>query len=353
MQMIRRMLAALLFLFLGLGAEVWAETPAPSAAVARWNALMLRSFFLKGDVVPLRGGSTSGGVTVGGTNVFTGSNTFTDSQFFLIDDAAPTKTAQFQLSGLPAGTPRTFAFPNFSGVQTFITTGAATTVQLIQSSVQTVMAAAGDGIYIGGFTGGQNAILGSSTQTPDTVLLATGTTSNSFTVADAGKFNTDLSNGSCGTTACANPQVTWMSQAGGTQYNSQAYWGNAGRATKALTESAATSAFSVTVASGAGTGGTVTFTAFASDATDQQTLTGVLQFSMVNKAGAETCTTPTLVGTALNSSPVGTLTCTYTGADGGTNACFVQFNCVSSLTQTTLDLYYRVNLTGPGQVIPQ
>jgi hypothetical protein len=138
-----------------------------------------------------------------------------------------------------------------------------------------------------------------------------------------------------------------------TQYNGAAYWGNAGRATKTLTESAATNVFQFSIASGAGTGGTADFTAFASDATDHQTLSGTIQFSGVNKAGTETCATPTAEGTPLNSVSAGTLTCAFTADTSPTNACNVQFNCVSSLTQTTLEVYYRVNLVGPGQVTPQ
>jgi hypothetical protein len=299
--------------------------------------------------------STGGGVGVAGTNVWTGSNTFTDSLFAVADDGDATKKIAFQASGITTGTTRTMTPPNadatlaglgvaqtFTGTQTYtgsaVIIGTATRFRLGTSDTDV------------------NAFFSNATQhTPDTPGFWLGSTSNAVQVAEAADALTDMNNGSCGAVACAHPQITLHDNdsATVTGYNSLAFWGNAGRATKTLTESAATSAFSYTVASGAGTGGTVNFTVFATDGTDPQTLTGTLQFTAGNKAGTESCVTPTLVGTALNSSPVGTLTCTYAGADGGTNACFVQFNCVSSLVQTTLEVYYRVNLIGPGQVTPQ
>jgi hypothetical protein len=297
--------------------------------------------------------STGGGVGVAGTNVWTGSNTFTDSLFAVADDGDATKKIAFQASGITTGTTRTYTLTNADGTVPLI--GSAQTWsgnQTFTANNNTVNDLAG-----WNFGTGTDFLMVYATQsTPDTMVFGTSTDSNALIITEKADVTTDQQLGACGSTACVQPTVTWMSATAAspqTQYNSQAYWGNAGKATKTLTESAATSAFSYTVASGAGTGGTVNFTVFATDGTDPQTLTGTLQFTAGNKAGTESCVTPTLVGTALNSSPVGTLTCTYAGADGGTNACFVQFNCVSSLVQTTLEVYYRVNLIGPGQVTPQ
>jgi hypothetical protein len=292
--------------------------------------------------------STGGGVGVAGTNVWTGSNTFTDSLFAVADDGDATKKIAFQASGITTGTTRTFTAPN---ADTTLAGLAINNQSWTQRNFFT-----GETIFGSGGVSTNGSLFNNTVYTPDTTFAGVGSLSNSWVFAEGADQAIDQQNGACGSTACAQPTVTWMSATAAspqTQYNSQAYWGNAGKATKTLTESAATSAFSYTVASGAGTGGTVNFTVFATDGTDPQTLTGTLQFTAGNKAGTESCVTPTLVGTALNSSPVGTLTCTYAGADGGTNACFVQFNCVSSLVQTTLEVYYRVNLIGPGQVTPQ
>lgn len=190
--------------------------------------------------------------------------------------------------------------------------------------------------------------------TPDRFQIEPGSTSNSIGILEVTDRTSDFNNGSCGTAACAHPQLQIHSAtANTTEYNSQAYWGNAGRAIKTLSEASATSGFQFSIPSGGATGGTVAFTVFAADATDQQALIGTLQFGGVNKAGTETCPTPTVVGTPLNPVSVGTLTCTYAADTTPTNGCNVQWNCTSSLTQTALDLYYRVNLVGPGQVTPQ
>lgn len=284
---------------------------------------------------------TATGITVATT---TGSTQFTDNNVLICDDGNFTRCIAFQASGITAGNTRTLTVQDSSA-----------TLAILGANAGSLSINAGFGLGVGVIGNGNNRFQADTSQTPDTGLILTGTTSNSWTVMETQDAGTDAANGSCGTSACTHPQLHIVSATAGTQtlYNDIAYWGNAGRAIKALTEASNTSAFQVSIASGAGTGGTVDFTVFASDATDHQTLTGVLQFSGVNKGGTETCPTPTLTGTALNAVSAGTLTCTYAADTTPSNACNIQFNCTSSLTQTTLDLYYRVNLVGPGQVTPQ
>lgn len=52
---------------------------------------------------------------IGGNNIWSGTNSFTDSVFFISDQGDPTKQAQFQVSGISAGTVRTFTIPDFDG----------------------------------------------------------------------------------------------------------------------------------------------------------------------------------------------------------------------------------------------
>lgn len=56
-----------------------------------------------------------GYASVSAANVFTGSNTFTDSLFFLRDNADNTKQAQFELSGITTATTRVYTLPNVAG----------------------------------------------------------------------------------------------------------------------------------------------------------------------------------------------------------------------------------------------
>lgn len=118
----------------------------------------------------------------------------------------------------------------------------------------------------------------------------------------------------------------------------------ASQSTKTLTESAATTFVRLSVASGARTGGTLFYCINAADASDHQERCGQAPFAVVNKAGTETCA----VGTAADVVAVsaGTLTVAFTADTAVANGCDLQANAVSSLTQTTLDMSYFVQLTG-------
>jgi hypothetical protein len=119
---------------------------------------------------------------------------------------------------------------------------------------------------------------------------------------------------------------------------------------KSLTESSATAFVQVAVASGSYTGGIIHYTIHADDGTDFQARTGDVHFSMVNKAGTETCN----LGTVLNESiavSTGTLTVSFDSDTSPTNAVNIRANAVSSLTQTTLKLEYRVEIFGPATTV--
>lgn len=118
--------------------------------------------------------------------------------------------------------------------------------------------------------------------------------------------------------------------------------------TKALTESAATAVFNMSIASGSGSGGVIDYTVDADDATDFQARSGTVHFSGVNKAGTETCAvygidssftvnpSQTQDGSGAGTLSSGTLTYAWTSSNSPTNGCQFLLNAVSSLTQTTL-----------------
>jgi hypothetical protein len=118
---------------------------------------------------------------------------------------------------------------------------------------------------------------------------------------------------------------------------------------KALTEASATAFVVVTVPSGSSAAGVVEYAVEANDASDFQNRSGSLEFRAVNKAGTTTitCSRPggsltidnTTDAAAVSS---GTLTHTFTCVDGGTGALQIKDNATSSLTQTTLQIRYRV-----------
>lgn len=138
-------------------------------------------------------------------------------------------------------------------------------------------------------------------------------------------------------------------------------WGLQGANKKALTAASATNFVQVKIPTSAGVSGVCTYEIFASDGTDFQSRSGALYFSAVNKAGTETClpfradggTTVdnTTDGVAASS---GTLTNTFTCITTPTNGIGLSATAASSLTETTLDIYYQCNITsGTAEVLPQ
>ena len=123
-----------------------------------------------------------------------------DNLFRLADDADPTKLAAFDISGLSAGTTRTFTLPNLSATlahlgnaaQTF--TGA-TTFSNAAVTIGTATTTATYGIGIGGTTTGVTK----------TVNVGTGGAAGSTTVINLGSTTA----GALGTTVINTPTVTF------------------------------------------------------------------------------------------------------------------------------------------------
>lgn len=354
---------------------------------AYWVSLLALGAAVSGPLAPLQAElkkypstGTSGGVTVSGTNLWTGEQTFIDNKFFVVDDGDNTKKIAFQASGITTGTTRTYTWPNsnstipiFAQVVTFAGPTAARTYTFFDGSVTipsieqpnnftgtNTFTNTANGVILSGATflrlgssSSAKGMLGEFTAaTPDTPVLATGSTANAFTLMEQGDSATDVGNGSCGTAACTHPQLNIQSATPGqTQYRSLAYWGTAGRAVKTLVESAATSTMRVSLAQEAGTAGTYYYSIYATDGATPQIRSGRVIFSVTNDGGTETCVLGTPEET--DNTPTGTLTVTVTCDVTPTDAVDIQLNAVSSLTQTSLDAYSSLDLVGPGQVAPQ
>lgn len=120
--------------------------------------------------------------------------------------------------------------------------------------------------------------------------------------------------------------------------------------TKTLTESSATPFVTIAVPNSTPVSGTVRYIAWAKDSTNTQAKRGIVHFSTVaNSSG--TLTTAALSETnALNPCSSGTFTCSVTKTDG-TNLLTLNADAASSLTQTTLEMWYRVELDGYDQTV--
>lgn len=112
---------------------------------------------------------------------------------------------------------------------------------------------------------------------------------------------------------------------------------------KTLTESSNTNFGTVSVANVGTCDGEVYYTIFAADATNAQSISGILHFAAVaNSSGTVTSTSAEL--NALNPVSTGTLTNTFTLTNGA-NLLTIGANAASSLTQTTLNITYRIHVS--------
>jgi hypothetical protein len=116
-----------------------------------------------------------------------------------------------------------------------------------------------------------------------------------------------------------------------------------------LAESSATPVADVAIAASTVTGGTLTYTIRANDATDAQVLRGRVMFAAENKAGTVVCTISTPEEIVAVPAGGSTLTNTVTCTSSATSIT-LNLNAVSSLTQTTLYAYVRVDHDGLGLV---
>lgn len=105
----------------------------------------------------------------------------------------------------------------------------------------------------------------------------------------------------------------------------------------------------IDVASGSFVGGYIEYTIHADDATDYQSRSGILPFSIVNKGGTETVTIGTVDAATevfAESAGASTLSNTFTTDNAtGSNNVRIRANAVSSLTETTLAIKCRVVIT--------
>lgn len=121
-----------------------------------------------------------------------------------------------------------------------------------------------------------------------------------------------------------------------------------------LTETTATTIFTITVGTGSYVGVAVDCTVFASDGNEHQALHSVVNIAAINNSGTITATATQVDGTVAASS--GTLTpVTYTVTDNGSGVMALKIAATSSLTPTVLRAKWqaRINSSDAATVTPQ
>lgn len=160
---------------LGLAAPAQAQ----SRAVAKWHASH-PLWMLRPDIVCSSTATTcsggGGGVSTSGTNTWTGTQNFVDTSFFVVDDGDQTKKIAFQVSGISTGTTRTFTFPN--ATDTVAVLNAAQTWGGAVQAIANIRSGTSNSDTMG-------KVEWNTTQTPDTNMLLTGTTGNTWVIAEA------------------------------------------------------------------------------------------------------------------------------------------------------------------------
>ena len=126
-----------------------------------------------------------------------------------------------------------------------------------------------------------------------------------------------------------------------------------GAAVKALTGGTETAFVRISCADDSSLGGVIHYAIYAKDAgNDMQLRTGSVNFAIVNKTGGAglTCGLGTVINEAVTTSS-GTLTVTFDADVSGADVADIRANAVSSLTETTLDIRYRVEIFGPSTTV--
>lgn len=114
---------------------------------------------------------------------------------------------------------------------------------------------------------------------------------------------------------------------------------------KNMTESTATTLVNISFGSGKYIGGSIVATTQAGDGTDIQATTQHFTFSAVNKSGTVTASIQASPSTSSTAASTGTLTSTWTIVPNGASV-DIKNNAVSSLTQTSLKVSYKITLNG-------
>jgi hypothetical protein len=116
---------------------------------------------------------------------------------------------------------------------------------------------------------------------------------------------------------------------------------------KALTDGSATGIFEVAIPSNTSAGGTVSYSIKCFDGTDLQNHTGLISFAGVNKAGTVTSDIDEVYLAASETAELtaGTLSDSWTITDGA-GKITINLNANTSLTPTSMVLYYTITLNG-------
>lgn len=158
--------------------------------------LLLIGWIAEADVVrsvaPPSGGSGGGGASTSADNTWSGTQTFRDNKFAVTDDSDTSKILNLQLSSISASTTRTLTVPDVNG--TLVTLeGASQTVSgstfQIQSLVGVILS--NSYLHVGNSANTHNGFIWDPTQTPDTGVLATGTTGNTWIIGEKQDYGFD------------------------------------------------------------------------------------------------------------------------------------------------------------------
>jgi hypothetical protein len=128
-----------------------------------------------------------------------------------------------------------------------------------------------------------------------------------------------------------------------------------GSKSKTLTESAATGFVAIDIANGGHVGGEVMYDIYCADGTPNFVVRSCsARFACANKADTENCSiaTPTCSGDA-SPGAAGTFSANTLDASYGTNQITLRELATCSLTQTTLEIHYRLDLQDTATVTPQ
>lgn len=295
------------------------------------------------------------GLHLSGT-VFTGGSATTTKPMLLVEPTGTTSTAWSTSGTLFGGN----AASGFGGNLLDVKTNNSSTARVTISSTGALTSGANvqglnvigtTGVYIGSSLdtaffreAAQLIQVGADSATPTTYTIK-GTDSRSGTDTNtAGGHMLIAAGRGTGTAAGGNlilqtSVATTTGTSAGTLSAREFYYGGE----KTMTESSATTLVNIAFGTSKYIGGTLVATTHADDATDFQATTEHLTFSAVNKAGTVTATIQGTPSSSTTAASAGTLTTTWTIVNNGASV-DIKNNAVSSLTQTTLKVSYKLTL---------